>query len=65
MNAIVAISVLTVVFFEGVSMRKIWIVFLVSVLGLQGCSYLGWSNSGTSAPEEEEAKTDPDDRLYH
>ncbi|MFM8445182.1 MAG: hypothetical protein ACKN9W_17815 [Methylococcus sp.] len=46
-------------------MRKIWILFLVSVLGLQGCSYFGWGKSDTSAAEEEEPKTDPDDRLYH
>lgn len=46
-------------------MKKIWILLMLITPVLEGCSYLGWDDSRTPTQEEEEPKTDPDDRLYH
>lgn len=46
-------------------MKIIQTIFFLCLFGLQGCSYFGWSDYRPSTAEEEEPKTDPDDRLYH
>jgi hypothetical protein len=45
-------------------MKKVWLTLILIALGLQACAYSGGRQAAGQAREEEEPKTDPDDRLY-